>query len=284
MKRISVLAALAALAVAGCGSQEAGSLGPAPSPSPSAPPSPARASPPPEPAPAASARSSSFQVWFAKGGKLFVVTRSGPQTVAVARRALDALSGGPSSAERAAGVTSEVPAGSALRVTAVNDGVATVAVDPAFRRAGAVSAPDPTELELRRAQVVFTLTQYATIRRVRFDDGGPTVGRRDFEELLPQIVVDSPAIGARVSSPVTVSGTANVFEATVSMRVLDAAGRELARAFTTATCGTGCRGTYSRTIRYSVPYEQRGTIEVYESSAEDGSPLHLVRIPVILQP
>jgi hypothetical protein len=165
-----------------------------------------------------------------------------------------------------------------LRVIGVADGLATVAAKPPFL------VGSEQELALRRAQVVYTLTQYATIRRVRFGPDGPVLARRDFDALLPQIVVDAPAIGAAVSSPVTVSGTANVFEATVSVRILDAQGKEIARSFTTATCGTGCRGTYAGTIRYSVASEQRGTIEVYESSAEDGSPLHLVAIPVTLQP
>jgi hypothetical protein len=81
-----------------------------------------------------------------------------------------------------------------------------------------------------------------------------------------------------------VSGTADVFEATVSLRILDANGREITRTFTNATCGTGCRGTFSVSIPYSVGSFQDGTIEVFEASARDGSPLHLVRIPVILTP
>ena len=102
--------------------------------------------------------------------------------------------------------------------------------------------------------------------------------------MLPAILVESPIIGARVSSPVTVSGTANVFEATVSLRILDENGNEIARTFTTATCGTGCRGDYSVSIPFNVDRQQRGTIEVFESSAKDGSPINLVRIPVTLMP
>jgi Immunoglobulin-like domain of bacterial spore germination len=79
-----------------------------------------------------------------------------------------------------------------------------------------------------------------------------------------------------------VSGTADVFEATVSIRVLDSAGHEIARTFTTATCGTGCRGDYSVPIDYSVPRTQRGVIEVFESSAENGQAIKVQRIPVTL--
>ena len=101
---------------------------------------------------------------------------------------------------------------------------------------------------------------------------------------LPAITVQSPVIGEQVSSPVTVAGTADVFEATVSVRVLDSAGHEIARTFTTATCGTGCRGDYSVTVAYSVPRTQRGVVEVFESSAKNGQPINVQLIPVTLAP
>jgi hypothetical protein len=98
------------------------------------------------------------------------------------------------------------------------------------------------------------------------------------------IVVDEPIDDARVSSPVTVSGSANVFEGTVSIRILDANGAVLAEDFTTATCGSGCVGTYRTRVRFRVDHEQRGSIRVFESSAENGEPLHMVEIPVTLLP
>jgi immunoglobulin-like protein involved in spore germination len=100
----------------------------------------------------------------------------------------------------------------------------------------------------------------------------------------PAIVVRTPVAGDEVASPVTVAGTADVFEATVSIRILDANGQELAAAFTTATCGTGCRGKYSERVFFFAEERQDGTIEVFESSAMDGSPLNVVRIPVVLVP
>jgi hypothetical protein len=142
-------------------------------------------------------------------------------------------------------------------------------------------------LRMRRAQVVYTLTQYSTIRRVQFITIAGNVlprtwSRASFAGLLPAILVESPIIGARVSSPVTVSGTANVFEATVSISVFDAAGNEIVRTFTTATCGTGCRGDYSEAVRYEVDRTQSGIVRVYESSAENGEPINIVEIPVVL--
>jgi hypothetical protein len=108
--------------------------------------------------------------------------------------------------------------------------------------------------------------------------------RDAFKELLPPILVETPSIGDVVDNPVTVSGTANVFEAVVSLRVLDGSGKDIARTFTMATCGTGCRGDYSVSVRYTVGAEQPGTIEVYEVSAKDGSMVNAQRIPVTLIP
>ena len=95
-------------------------------------------------------------------------------------------------------------------------------------------------------------------------------------------MVSDPVVGQRVSSPVTVAGTANVYEATVTLRLLDASGREIATRFTTATCGSGCRGTWSVTVPYRLDRTQRGTVQVYQVSAEDGSPEHIVDVPVVL--
>jgi hypothetical protein len=100
----------------------------------------------------------------------------------------------------------------------------------------------------------------------------------------PAIAVRTPVAGDEVAAPVTVAGTADVFEGTVSIRVLDANGQELAATFATATCGSGCRGRYSEEVFFFTQERQDGTIEVFESSAADGSPLHLVRVPVILVP
>jgi hypothetical protein len=98
----------------------------------------------------------------------------------------------------------------------------------------------------------------------------------------PAIVVERPAPGDEVASPVRISGTADVFEATVYVRILGQDGTELAATFTTATCGSGCRGDFSTELFFFAERTQNGTIEVFESSAEDGSPINLVTIPVVL--
>ena len=99
---------------------------------------------------------------------------------------------------------------------------------------------------------------------------------------LPAIVVDGPKPGDRVSSAVHIFGTADVFEGVLTARILDADGTQIASTHTDATCGSGCRGDYSVWIAYSVPSEQKGSVEIYEASAKDGSALHKVKVPVTL--
>ncbi|HEX2267505.1 MAG TPA: Gmad2 immunoglobulin-like domain-containing protein [Actinomycetota bacterium] len=244
-------------------------------------------SPQPSPQPTASpspTRQITLELWFSKGGKLFLTKRTATFQPAVARLALTALLRGPTTAERRAGVGSAIPRNTTLRGINVANGVATVDLS---REISGTSGEE--ELRLAVAQIVYTVTQFGTVKAARFEFAGRSIGprpqtRRIHAPLLPAIVVDSPAIGASVSSPVTVQGTANVFEATVSLRILDSRGREIARTFTTATCGTGCRGRYSKSVRFSVSTEQPGTIEVFEESAENGQPINVVTIPVSLRP
>jgi hypothetical protein len=109
------------------------------------------------------------------------------------------------------------------------------------------------------------------------------VGRSDYVDLLPAITVEKPANGEQVTSPVTVSGTANVFEANVTVEVHDAHDRIVGKTFTTATCGTGCAGSFSVPVTYKVASAQPGTIVVHDDDAAGtGKPPHEVRVPVTL--
>jgi hypothetical protein len=300
MKRLHlapvVVALLLAVLIPACRPGPSGSLGTLPTAPPPASPAPdATGSPSPPPAstpsPAAPApaapgpgvstpeRTLTVEVWLTRDGSLFPTRRTRPVTLATSRLAMAELVAGPTSAESSAGVASSVAAATTFDVS-IAGGVATVDLPGAFYDGGRDVA------RLRQAQVAYTVTQFPTVSKVGFwRDGravGAPVGRADYEDLLPPIVVTSVAIGDRVSSPMTVAGTANVFEATVSMRLLDATGRPLATTFTTATCGSGCRGDYSTTVAYRSTSEQQGRLQVYEVSAEDGSRIHVVDIPVRL--
>jgi hypothetical protein len=207
---------------------------------------------------------------------------------------MKALLDGPTAEERSAGLTSAVPPGTRLLGIAIHDGLATVDLTSEYQSGGGALS-----MQTRLGQVVYTLTQFPTVQKVRFRlDGSPVnvfssegivlshpVGRSDYADLLPAIAVDKPVAGDHVTSPVTVSGTANVFEANVTVEVLDAKGKVVGKTFTTASCGTGCRGTFSVDVTYKVATEQPGTIVVHDDDAAGtGTPPHSVRVPVTLGP
>ena len=297
---------LLVLAATACGSEDATSVGPSPTATETGTETSTESEPPAtETAPTATettpAEPVAFTVWFAKpdlderlngGGdpKLFPVRRSA-ETVAVGRAALEELIAGPSAAD-GRGISSAVPAGTRLLGLNIADGLATVDLSSEFESGGG-----SLSMQMRLAQVVFTLTQFPTVDRVEFRlDGEPVdvfsgegivldgpVDRDDYADLMPAILVERPAAGARISSPVTVSGTANVFEANVTVRVLDASGKEVAKTFTTATCGSGCRGDFSLSLAFPAqPAGSEGFVVVEDDDAAGmGFPPHQVRIPVV---
>ena len=107
--------------------------------------------------------------------------------------------------------------------------------------------------------------------------------REDYEDVTPAILVETPAVGDTVSSPLHLTGTANTFEATFQYTVADWDGKIIAEHFVTATCGTGCRGTFDESIPFEWTGEPRGSLIVFESSAEDGQPIDVVEIPLAFE-
>ena len=96
--------------------------------------------------------------------------------------------------------------------------------------------------------------------------------------------VYSPRPGAAVSRSFAVSGAARAFEATVSWRVRDSTGREVAKGFTSATVGTSAVwGTFA--IQAQLPASVTGnvTLDVYEVSPRDGSDTNKVEIPLTIR-
>ncbi len=186
---------------------------------------------------------------------------------------------------------SYIPEGTRLLGVEVADGMATVDFSSEFAGDGDSDA----DLRPRLAQVVFTLTRFEGIDGVRFlVDGLPSADlsgavpsdpatRADFADLLPPILIESPIYFASAGeNPLVVTGTADVFEATVSLELRDQNGTVIWDGFTTASCGTGCRGDFSVAIPYEVAEGQFGTLAAWETSMEDGSRLYQRAHPVWL--
>jgi hypothetical protein len=204
---------------------------------------------------------------------------------------MDALLQGPTDADRAANLGTDIPAGTTLHGVTIDHTTATVDLSASFGSGGGSSS-----IQGRVAQVVYTLTQFPTVIGVVFEiDGQPATAlggeglvldrpqtRADWESFTPAILVESPLPYDTISSPAHITGTANTFEATFQIRLTDSAGTKLYDHFATATSGTGTRGTFDETISFSTANHGPGTLTVYELSAKDGSEVNVVSFPVVL--
>ena len=244
----------------------------------------------------AAGEKTTVQVWFVEPGRdatpqLLLHHVEIPATQAVGRAAIEQLLRGVPGdlAARSAAMTI-VPEDTELLGLTIEGGTARVDFNRAFEITGMGTSSDGYQIP----QVVYTLTQFPTVKRVEFLlEGEPVevIGghgimldgpqtRKDWETALPPIVVESPYPGRTVDWTFDLFGIANVFEATVSWRLIDSNGKKIDEGFVTATCGTGCWGEYEARISIERQEDTSATLQVFESSAEDGSPLHMVEVPI----
>ncbi len=284
-----VAALLVLVSLTGCGGDGAGpSTATAPTASTPTATTPTTTTPVPT-TPTPPAATTDIVVYFLRGEKLAPAHRSVARTGAIASGAVRQLLAGPTTAEASSGLTSTIPAGTSLRGVSIAGGVATIDLSGAYDDGGG-----KLSMSGRLAQVVYTLAQFPTIEDVRFKlDGRPVTvfsgeglildgpqTRQTYDELAPPILVERPAPDQAVAGSLRLAGNADVFEATVSYELRDSTGGVVREGFVTATCGTGCRGGFDTTIRFTPPSRGSGVLEVYEASAKDGSRVNVVRIPV----
>jgi hypothetical protein len=127
----------------------------------------------------------------------------------------------------------------------------------------------------QEAEIVYTLTQFASVQRVDVA-GRSGLTRDDFPAYLPPIFVETPAAGADVPQTFHVSGTASVFEATLVVQ-LARDGRVLSKQTVTASEGAPGRGTFDATFTAS---PGALTIAAFSPSAANGAPQHEVDVAV----
>jgi len=217
----------------------------------------------------APAETKAVQVYFLCDGKVWPVSRE-VEGSSVASAALGELGRGPTDEETSdLGMSSALPTGGAqLDSISILDGIA---------RYGS-SAKLSTE---GLAQVVYTLTQFPEVRKVEVD--GMSYTRAAFEELTPAILVESPLPFEKVTSPLRVTGTANTFEATFQYELFGPDATIVAKNFVTATSGTGTRGTFDFTFPFEIAEDGLGKLVVFELSAENGSRINEVEIPLRME-
>ena len=294
---VTLLALLAAFALAGalaaCGVDESGAdVNATGSPTPGAV-APTEAPGTAEPTPASTpGEQMAVRIYFLRGEKLGVAERQVPRSDAVAAAAMTALCLGVNADEREAGLSSAVPAGTELLGLEVDGGVATVDLSGDFASGGG-----SLSMQARVAQVVYTLTQYPTVKSVDFKVNGEsltTLGgeglmldagqtRADWREFEPNIFVERPGVGAVVGSPFVLEGTAMVFEGSFMAELADVDGKLLVKVPVQASAGGPERGDFRESLAFDTPASS-GTLIVYDESMEDGSRQDEVRIPVSLAP
>ena len=162
------------------------------------------------------------KIYLLRDERLAIVHRLVPGP-AVLRGALTELLAGPTDAERADGLGSEVPLGTELLDVDLADGLGTVDLSSDFESGGG-----SLSMTARVAQVVFTVTQFGNADQALFwMDGQPIEflggeglvldepqARMDVDRALSgSVIIDTPEYGATVSSPFTVTGEGDVFEA-----------------------------------------------------------------------
>jgi hypothetical protein len=187
-------------------------------------------------------------------------------------------------------------AGTRLRGVRVDGGTATVDLSREVLR----GRPGGAQRYPLQA-LVHTVTQFRTVKRVVVAVEGRTSGTvagrslaefwdvapgealvRDRTVRLAPISVVDPGPGTLVEGGrLVVRGHASVYEGTVSLRLRGGGGMVMAQGYTTAATAAPGRGPFSGALTFTAPGQpQRWTLEVFEVSAEDGSVVYWVHVPV----
>lgn len=293
--RLATVIPLLALAVAcgGSGSSPGGLSGPTTTPVPSTNPS-TTAAPSATVAPSTTTPappvSRAVHVYYLRNEKVASVHRDVTVTSgAIAAAAVRALLTGPTSAERAQGLSTTIPAASRLLSLSLHQGTVSVNMNAAFESGGGSFA-----MRARLMQVVFTLTQFPTVQHVTFMvEGRPVtafggegivldhpVARTDYSSFIPEIFIDSPAIGETVRSPLVVRGLASVFEGDFLVELTTASGKTLVRQHVHTMMGEHV--AFTAELRFTPDRSGPGRLTGFDYSARDGSRIDDYVVPVQL--
>ena len=148
--------------------------------------------------------------------------------------------------------------------------------------------------QLAIQSIVYTLTEFASIKKVRFTVEGKSSGTasngrtiedfwghvglagqpwdRDVDyEVLAPITLWTPLEDTASSGSLKLNGLAQTFEANVGIILRNAAGKIVVQTHTTALEAAPAREPFSKKITFTPPASpQTWTLEVFESSAMDG--------------
>jgi hypothetical protein len=201
------------------------------------------------------------------------------------RTALEALLAGPDEAERSAGLGTNLRDVVVLnRYELTPDGVAHVDFNRYFETA---------KTRPQVAQVVYLLTQFGEVKAVEITvDGTPNgavgVGpltRDDVGELTPEVLVESPTLGAPVSGAFRLAGTARAPDGRVHYLVRDLAGGTRSEGAVPILAAPGGRGRFGGTVTVTGAAGPLAVLAAPTAPGPAGSPAPgEVTVPVTFTP
>ena len=208
-------------------------------------------------------------------------------TVGVARAAFtEVITGDP----HGPGLSTMAPAGTQVLGVNRKDDLLILDVSEEIRSTGTGSAGEIAFAQ----QLAHTATQFPGVRSVRLLVEGERIselwGHLDWSApikpdkfAISPVVVTKPTHAAVIPpGKTTFTGTANTFEATVELRLIDPSGAVAKETFTTATCGTGCRGDWAHTFTVTKPGRWKlVAAESDPSGGEGGGPYTTTRVFIV---
>lgn len=191
------------------------------------------------------------------------------------------------------GLQTAIPDDVIVESTRVEDDVIIADMNDAFLDGAGGTLADFTMLN----QLVYTLTYGNSDREVLFTVNGEPVTAfggngldltepldrgtyLDLEQLQLHVINLTSPIVQQDDGTYLVEGVANVFEASVSIEVLDGDGESVHDEFVMASCGSGCWGDFSTTIDGELIVPGESSIRIFTRSAEDGSIVEAIRVPI----
>ncbi len=205
--------------------------------------------------------------------------------------ALHSLLLGPTTAEIGDGVVSYIPKGTQLLNVKVIGATALIDVSNEFATGGG-----SLSMMGRIAEVVYTATSFSEVKQVTIRIGGVLVeqiggegidvsdiGRSDFIDFSPLILVDSPVPNQIVSHDIRIKGMSNTFEAGINYQILSTGGDMIFEGYTMASSGTGTWGTFDHVLE-PLPASVIGDVvlKVFEYSPKDSEPINAVSISLTI--
>ena len=235
-----------------------------------------------------------LRVWFLLGERLVPIYRHGSSpddaVAEVVRPPRSDDLGGPGA------VTTAIPSGTRLRSISIADRIANIDLSSEFESGGG-----SLSMMARLAQLVYTATENPAVDRVRLHIDGVKVdsiggegvnvsqplGREDFVDFRPRVMLTDPLPGATVTSPFRIAGVNSTYENTVALAVVDDANTTLITSFTTGRgpifdhLGRPMWGPFEASIALDTMGTGAGLVVASEASAEDGRVTSWFAVPVV---